>query len=109
MGSVLKPGPGAVTVYYNAGHTFMKIGDRYWGTSVGDSGSGGLGPTPTLRAAISRSTTSATFPASARRRQGAEREEEACQGQAAYGSQAASGAPAASTGALSSKYGHPAV
>ena len=47
MGSVLKPGPGAVTVYYNAGHTFMKIGNRYWGTSVGDSGSGGLGPHPT--------------------------------------------------------------
>lgn len=47
MGQVLKPGPGAVTVYYNAGHTFMKIGDRYWGTSVGDSGSGGLGPHPT--------------------------------------------------------------
>lgn len=46
MGSVLKPGPGAVTVYYNDGHTFMKIGDKYWGTSVGDSGSGGLGPHP---------------------------------------------------------------
>lgn len=46
MGSALKPGPGAVTVYYNSGHTFMKIGDKYWGTSVGDSGSGGLGPHP---------------------------------------------------------------
>ena len=46
MGSVLKPGPGAVTVYYNSGHTFMKIGNRYWGTSVGDSGSGGLGKHP---------------------------------------------------------------
>jgi len=46
MGSVLKPGPGAVTVFYNAGHTFMKIGDEYWGTSVGDSGAGGLGPHP---------------------------------------------------------------
>lgn len=44
MGEVLKPGPGAVTVFYNAGHTFMKIGDEYWGTSVGDSGKGGLGP-----------------------------------------------------------------
>jgi cell wall-associated NlpC family hydrolase len=46
MGSVLKPGPGAVTVFYNADHTFMKIGDEYWGTSVGDSGAGGLGPHP---------------------------------------------------------------
>jgi cell wall-associated NlpC family hydrolase len=46
MGEVLKPGPGAVTVFYNAGHTFMKIGNEYWGTSVGDSGSGGLGPHP---------------------------------------------------------------
>lgn len=44
MGEVLKPGPGAVTVFYNADHTFMKIGDEYWGTSVGDSGKGGLGP-----------------------------------------------------------------
>lgn len=46
MGQVLKPGPGAVSVYYNDGHTFMKIGNKYWGTSVGDSGSGGLGEHP---------------------------------------------------------------
>lgn len=46
MGEVLKPGPGAVTVFYNAEHTFMKIGNEYWGTSVGDSGAGGLGPHP---------------------------------------------------------------
>jgi len=46
MGEVLKPGPGAVTVFYNGEHTFMKIGDEYWGTSVGDSGAGGLGPHP---------------------------------------------------------------
>lgn len=46
MGEVLKPGPGAVTVFYNADHTFMKIGNEYWGTSVGDSGAGGLGPHP---------------------------------------------------------------
>jgi len=46
MGEVLKSGPGAVTVFYNAGHTFMKIGNEYWGTSVGDSGAGGLGPHP---------------------------------------------------------------
>jgi len=51
MGTVLKPGPGAVTVFYNAGHTFMKIGDEYWGTSVGDSGAGGLGPHPAPSAA----------------------------------------------------------
>lgn len=46
MGSVLKPGPGAVTVFYNAEHTFMKIGNEYWGTSVGDSGAGGIGKHP---------------------------------------------------------------
>lgn len=46
MGEVLKPGPGAVTVFYNGEHTFMKIGNEYWGTSVGDSGAGGLGPHP---------------------------------------------------------------
>lgn len=47
MGSVLAPGPGAVTVFYNAGHTFMKIGNEYWGTSVGDDGAGGIGKHPT--------------------------------------------------------------
>jgi hypothetical protein len=47
MGTVLKPGPGAVTVFYNAEHTFMKIGDEYWGTSVGDNGAGGIGKHPT--------------------------------------------------------------
>lgn len=50
MGSVLKPGPGAITVFYNAGHTFMRFqtshGPVYWGTSVGDGGSGGLGKHP---------------------------------------------------------------
>lgn len=51
MGSVLKPGPGAVTVFYNPEHTFMRIGNQYWGTSVGDSGAGGLGPHPTPSAA----------------------------------------------------------
>jgi cell wall-associated NlpC family hydrolase len=43
MGSVLKPGPGALTVFYNGEHTFLRLGNEYWGTSVGDSGSGGLG------------------------------------------------------------------
>lgn len=33
MGQALDPGPGAVTVFYNAGHTFMRIGNRYFGTS----------------------------------------------------------------------------
>jgi hypothetical protein len=47
MGSVLKPGPGALTVFYNGEHTFLRLGNEYWGTSVGDSGSGGLGPHPT--------------------------------------------------------------
>lgn len=50
MGSVLKPGPGAITVFYNAGHTFMRFATKhgyiYWGTSVGDSGGGGLGRHP---------------------------------------------------------------
>jgi cell wall-associated NlpC family hydrolase len=40
MGTVLKPGPGAVTVFYNGGHTFMKIGEKYFGTSVDDSSRG---------------------------------------------------------------------
>jgi soluble lytic murein transglycosylase-like protein len=40
MGQVLKPGPGAVTVFYNAAHTFMRIGNRYFGTSVDDSSKG---------------------------------------------------------------------
>lgn len=40
MGQVLKPGPGAVTVFYNADHTFMKIGEKYFGTSVDDSSKG---------------------------------------------------------------------
>ncbi|HZN10479.1 MAG TPA: transglycosylase SLT domain-containing protein, partial [Blastocatellia bacterium] len=47
MGSVLKPGPGALTVFYNDEHTFLRLGNEYWGTSVGDSGAGGLGPHPT--------------------------------------------------------------
>lgn len=40
MGNVLEPGPGAITVYYNSGHTFMKIGNKYFGTSVGNSSKG---------------------------------------------------------------------
>jgi len=56
MGSVLAPGPGALTVFYNAGHTFLRLINRkgeaeYWGTSVGDSGAGGLTRHPTPSAA----------------------------------------------------------
>lgn len=40
MGSVLKPGPGAVTVFYNADHTFMSFGGKFFGTSVNDSSKG---------------------------------------------------------------------
>jgi len=40
MGQVLQPGPGAVTVYYNGVHTFMKIGKRFFGTSVDNSSKG---------------------------------------------------------------------
>lgn len=47
MGQVLDPGPGAFTVFYNSTHTFIRYVNRkgklvYWGTSVGDSGAGGL-------------------------------------------------------------------
>lgn len=42
MGAYLKPGPGLLTVFYNDGHTFLRLGNEYWGTSVGDSGAGGL-------------------------------------------------------------------
>ena len=47
MGRFLKPGPGLLTVFYNGEHTFLRLGNEYWGTSVGDSGAGGLGPHPT--------------------------------------------------------------
>lgn len=40
MGSYLKPGPGAVTVFYNPTHTFMKIGNKYFGTSGANPGGG---------------------------------------------------------------------
>lgn len=36
----LKNGPGALTVYANDGHTFMRIGNRYWGTSGSNPGRG---------------------------------------------------------------------
>lgn len=42
MGSVkgLAPGPGAITVYWNGVHTFMKIGKRFFGTSNDNPGGG---------------------------------------------------------------------
>lgn len=40
MGSALKPGPGAVTVFYNPGHTFMRIGKKYFGTSASNPSDG---------------------------------------------------------------------
>lgn len=36
----LKNGPGAITVYANDGHTFLRIGNRYWGTSGSNPGHG---------------------------------------------------------------------
>jgi hypothetical protein len=36
-------GPGTVTIFYNAGHTFMRIGDRYFGTSGFARPGGGAG------------------------------------------------------------------
>ncbi len=46
MGSYVKPGPGAVTVFYNPTHTFMRIGNEYFGTSASNPG-GGAGFIPT--------------------------------------------------------------
>jgi hypothetical protein len=46
FGNYLPSGPGAVTVFYNPTHVFLKIGDKYFGTSAGDSGAGGLGYHP---------------------------------------------------------------
>lgn len=40
MGRYLEPGPGAVTIFYNAEHTFMKIGDKFFGTSHANPGRG---------------------------------------------------------------------
>lgn len=40
FGNYLPPGPGAVTVFYNPGHVFMKIGNRYFGTSASNPKSG---------------------------------------------------------------------
>ena len=39
------PGPGkTITIYANHGHTFMKIGDRYFGTSGFGHPGAGTGP-----------------------------------------------------------------
>lgn len=40
FGNYLPSGPGAVTVFYNDGHVFMRIGDRYYGTSSSNPKSG---------------------------------------------------------------------
>jgi hypothetical protein len=40
FGNHLPSGPGAVTVFYNSTHVFMRIGDRYWGTSRSNPKSG---------------------------------------------------------------------
>lgn len=42
MGSVLKPGPGALTVFYNSVHTFIydAVKGEYWGTSTSNAGGG---------------------------------------------------------------------
>jgi soluble lytic murein transglycosylase-like protein len=46
MGNYLQAGPGAVTVYYNGEHTFMKIGNKFFGTSHANP-EGGAGFIPT--------------------------------------------------------------
>jgi cell wall-associated NlpC family hydrolase len=40
MGQYLAPGPGAVTVFYNGEHTFMRVGNKYFGTSESNPGGG---------------------------------------------------------------------
>jgi len=40
MGRYLEPGPGAVTVFYNPEHTFMRIGGKYFGTSESNPAGG---------------------------------------------------------------------
>lgn len=42
MGQALKPGPGAITVFYNSVHTFAYIPalKKYWGTSTSNVGGG---------------------------------------------------------------------
>ena len=35
-----RPGPGAVTIYANAGHMYMSINGRFWGTSRSNPGGG---------------------------------------------------------------------
>jgi hypothetical protein len=37
------PGPGAITIYSNPEHVFMKIDNRYFGTSTADNPGGGAG------------------------------------------------------------------
>ncbi|HEX6456246.1 MAG TPA: transglycosylase SLT domain-containing protein [Solirubrobacterales bacterium] len=51
FGNYFPAGPGAVTIFYNSTHVFLRIGNEYWGTSAGDSGSGGLGKHPAPSAA----------------------------------------------------------
>lgn len=51
FGNYFPSGPGAVTIFYNPTHVFLRIGNEYWGTSAGDSGSGGLGKHPAPSAA----------------------------------------------------------
>lgn len=46
FGNYFPSGPGAVTIFYNPTHVFLRIGNDYWGTSAGDSGNGGLGRHP---------------------------------------------------------------
>ena len=40
MGRFLEAGPGAITVFYNDEHTFMRIGNKYFGTSRTNPGGG---------------------------------------------------------------------
>ena len=40
MGRFLEAGPGAITVFYNDEHTFMRIGNKYFGTSQTNPGGG---------------------------------------------------------------------
>ena len=76
-------GPGRVTIFYNATHTFMRIGNRYFGTSTSPARAAapaGSAPTGSRRATWPTSTRSTcrelgdnAFAAAAPRRRAAER------------------------------------
>lgn len=62
MGHYLRPGPGAVTVFYNGEHTFMRIGDKYFGTSESNPGGGaGFFPTSVGKGEVESGNSAGTY------------------------------------------------